>query len=287
MDYCSTCRRHLNGALVCPGCGACAPDIAPHTADGPHGRSGPAPAVTSAAPATTAHQDPTGTWHDILHDRLLDGEAESSAAMDRAPHAAAEVEDPPPARQGRAARRRRPVRRRRNRRRAVVAGVVALLGGGLTIGMVDRHSTDRAQATVAPDDRRTGAVQEQTPERNRPAAAPATARHTHRPSHAPSRPPTATNAPRQQSLTASPRVTPPSARPGTVAPVRPAATPTPRPRSTAPAGGGTAPDRSGTTAQRRPAPTADDGTRPGTSRTGPSRVPTSPTEVCLIGLCLG
>ncbi|MYS31824.1 hypothetical protein GTW38_33930, partial [Streptomyces sp. SID7804] len=29
MDYCSTCRRHLNGALVCPGCGAYAPDIAP------------------------------------------------------------------------------------------------------------------------------------------------------------------------------------------------------------------------------------------------------------------
>ncbi|WP_444545799.1 SCO2400 family protein [Streptomyces tendae] len=30
MDYCSSCRRHLNGALVCPGCGAYAPDIDPH-----------------------------------------------------------------------------------------------------------------------------------------------------------------------------------------------------------------------------------------------------------------
>ncbi|WP_456340875.1 SCO2400 family protein, partial [Streptomyces shenzhenensis] len=29
MDYCSSCRRHLNGALACPGCGAYAPDIAP------------------------------------------------------------------------------------------------------------------------------------------------------------------------------------------------------------------------------------------------------------------
>ncbi|MFF3753490.1 hypothetical protein ACFYYH_23960 [Streptomyces sp. NPDC002018] len=29
MDYCSSCRRTLNGALVCPGCGAYAPDIAP------------------------------------------------------------------------------------------------------------------------------------------------------------------------------------------------------------------------------------------------------------------
>ena len=33
MDYCSTCRRHLNGALVCPGCGAYAPDIAPRTVE--------------------------------------------------------------------------------------------------------------------------------------------------------------------------------------------------------------------------------------------------------------
>jgi hypothetical protein len=29
MDHCSTCRRTLNGALVCPGCGAYAPDIDP------------------------------------------------------------------------------------------------------------------------------------------------------------------------------------------------------------------------------------------------------------------
>ncbi|MGW1915529.1 SCO2400 family protein [Streptomyces sp. NPDC002076] len=58
MDYCSTCRRHLNGALVCPGCGAYAPDIAPPAA---HGRSGSPPATTSAAPATTAHPDPTAS----------------------------------------------------------------------------------------------------------------------------------------------------------------------------------------------------------------------------------
>ncbi|MER6063574.1 hypothetical protein ABT167_20755 [Streptomyces sp. NPDC001792] len=124
--------RHLNSALVCPGCGACAPDIAPH--------------------------------------------------------AAAEVEDPPPARQG------RPGRRRKNRRRAVVAGVVALVGGGLTVGMVDRHPTDRAQAAVAPGDRRTGAGQEQTPDKDHPATAPATAPHTHRPSRTPSQPPTAADA---------------------------------------------------------------------------------------------
>src|SRR5690606_16786591 len=36
MDYCSTCHRHLNGALVCPGCGAYAPDIAPGVLGGHH-----------------------------------------------------------------------------------------------------------------------------------------------------------------------------------------------------------------------------------------------------------
>ncbi|MEV6050153.1 hypothetical protein [Streptomyces sp. NPDC052107] len=284
MDYCSTCRRHLNGALVCPGCGAYAPDIAPRAADG---RSGPAPAMTSAAPATTAHRDPagSGTWHDSL----LDGEAESSAAADVVPHVTAGVEDPPPARRGRAARRRRPARWRNNRRRAAVASVVALVGGGLTIAMVDRHPADRAPAAVAPDDRRTGAVQEQTPEQNRPAAAPATAQHTHRPSHAPSRPqpPTATNTPRQQSLAASPRTPPPIARPDTVTAARPAATPAPQPRSTAPAAGDKAPSPSGTTAEQRPAPASGDSTKPGMSRTSPSRASTSPTEVCLLALCLG
>ncbi|WP_457034108.1 SCO2400 family protein, partial [Kitasatospora sp. P5_F3] len=29
MDYCAPCRRHLNGALSCPGCGAPASAAAP------------------------------------------------------------------------------------------------------------------------------------------------------------------------------------------------------------------------------------------------------------------
>ncbi|MBM9510662.1 SCO2400 family protein [Actinacidiphila acididurans] len=43
MDYCYSCRRTLNGALVCPGCGAYAPDIAPppyHQEDEPAGTAG-------------------------------------------------------------------------------------------------------------------------------------------------------------------------------------------------------------------------------------------------------
>jgi hypothetical protein len=68
MDYCSSCRRKLNGALVCPGCGAYAPDIDPA---GPMAKAtaakraarGTAPrsTVTDTAPASpdgpTAYDD--------------------------------------------------------------------------------------------------------------------------------------------------------------------------------------------------------------------------------------
>ncbi|NEC51269.1 hypothetical protein G3I18_22270, partial [Actinospica acidiphila] len=59
MDYCSTCRRHLNGALVCPGCGAYAPDIAPGGMVGGH--RVPGRAATGSAPR--AAEAPTeGGW---------------------------------------------------------------------------------------------------------------------------------------------------------------------------------------------------------------------------------
>ncbi|MGW1167840.1 SCO2400 family protein [Streptomyces sp. NPDC002550] len=277
MDYCSSCRRHLNGALVCPGCGAYAPDIAPPVADG---HSGSAPAMTSAGPATTADRDPAASV--TRHDGLLDGEAQSSAA----PHIASDVEDLLPARPGRAARRRRLARWRKNKRRAAVASAVALVGGGLSIAMMDQHTTDRAQAATAPDDPGTSAVQERTPQQNRPVSAPATARHSHRPSHV-STQPQPTNSPRQQSLAASPRTTSVVARPDTVAPAHPAVPATPRPQGTASAAGDTAPVRSGRTAQQQTAPATGDGT-PGTPQTAsPSQASTSPTQVCLLGLCLG
>ncbi|MFF2432165.1 SCO2400 family protein [Streptomyces mirabilis] len=283
MDYCSSCRRHLNGALVCPGCGAYAPDIAPPAADG---HSGSARAMTSARPATTTHRDPAASV--TGHDSLPDGVAEPSTAKGVAPHVAADIEDLPPARQGRAARRRRLARWRKNKRRAAVASAVAFVGGGLSIAMMDRHATDRAQAATAPDDPRAGAGQEHTPQQNPPAAAPATAQHSHRPSHSPSQPQTPTaNAPQQQTLRAPSRTTSPIARPDTTVPARPAATATPQPQSTAPAAGNTTPDRSGTAAQQQPAPATGDGTKPNASQTSPSRASTSPTEVCLLGLCLG
>ncbi|KFG01953.1 hypothetical protein IQ62_04435 [Streptomyces scabiei] len=71
MDYCTSCRRHLNGALVCPGCGAYAPDIAPATIDSrvapsrPTGTTAgsvmiPLPPTTPAAPMVPTL--PAATW---------------------------------------------------------------------------------------------------------------------------------------------------------------------------------------------------------------------------------
>ena len=87
MDYCSSCRRHLNGALVCPGCGAYAPDIAPTTSEG---RTVPGPATTTGAVASWA---PSQTWpgdglhqeaDDWLHSAAVDSAGRDSAAVDEA-----------------------------------------------------------------------------------------------------------------------------------------------------------------------------------------------------------
>ncbi|WP_446033615.1 SCO2400 family protein, partial [Streptomyces olivaceus] len=178
MDYCSSCRRHLNGALVCPGCGAYAPDIDPHVAgdDGDEGDAVPPAPVSVPVPALAV-----------------------------APVADIDVGDVPPARQqGRAARRRQLARWKKNKRRAVVASAVALVGGGLTLASMDRHSDDRAQAATASDNRdpSVGAV----PQGQRPPAttAPAVPERTHRsssPAPGPSQPqagPTADGAAPQQ-----------------------------------------------------------------------------------------
>ncbi|MFE2275913.1 hypothetical protein ACFXAE_01290 [Streptomyces sp. NPDC059454] len=118
MDYCSTCRRHLNGALVCPGCGAYAPDIAPaviggRTVPGPATAVAPDTVVMPPAPRPASISTPTGT--------------------------------------GRAARRRQLVRWKKTQRRALVATAVAFVGGGLTLASTDRGGSDRAQAATAPD----------------------------------------------------------------------------------------------------------------------------------------
>ena len=55
MDYCTTCRRHLNGALICPGCGELTDNATKHhdETDG-----------TAALPEVAAGQDAVVVHHD-------------------------------------------------------------------------------------------------------------------------------------------------------------------------------------------------------------------------------
>ncbi|MET9655750.1 hypothetical protein ABZY11_01850, partial [Streptomyces sp. NPDC006510] len=154
MDYCSSCRRTLNGALVCPGCGAYAPDIAPV---GHH--------VHNAAPVTvkTVETWPAEPWPVPETPEQAD-RPDSAASLDfdsDAPRTGAGLSSDAgpavPATQGRAARRRQLARWKKHRRRAVLASTVALVGGGLTLAVLpSRPSTGHdAQATMTPEPKAT------------------------------------------------------------------------------------------------------------------------------------
>ncbi|QFR02792.1 hypothetical protein F9278_25060 [Streptomyces phaeolivaceus] len=209
MDYCTSCRRHLNGALVCPGCGAYAPDIAPATIDsrvpsGPTGPTATGPMTTPMPPTTPAAPMvptlPTAAWgygavdagwHEgpvsdgFAGNRPVSGikdidadmyaRSDAGPALDGDPDADADVdvdvEGVPVAPQGRAARRRQLARWKKNQRRAVVATAVALVGGGLTVMGMDRQSTDRTQAATAPDAESLGTVEEQGSQGGRTSSA--------------------------------------------------------------------------------------------------------------------
>ena len=158
MDYCSSCRRHLNGALVCPGCGAYAPDIAPVTA---HGRTTVAPAATALWPEAAGIPDAYDGFDDFQEP---DGDVETPAS------AAPGV--------GRAARRRQRARWKKNQRRAVVATAVALVGGGLTVASMDRGSGHGNQASAATDLSSMGAGEQSVDtSADLPSTTPGTGKH--------------------------------------------------------------------------------------------------------------
>ncbi|MEU0026825.1 hypothetical protein [Streptomyces sp. NPDC006335] len=156
MDYCSSCRRHLNGALACPGCGAYAPDIAPpaHV----YGTAGTAAAAWDEAPK----------WHDTgLHEEPAAGAEPGVPSED--------VADAPVMKEGRAARRRQKARWRKNQRKAVVATAVALVGGGLTVTAMNQQSNTRTQAAASPDTRSMGVAELPTSGDALPESTPAKA----------------------------------------------------------------------------------------------------------------
>ncbi|KOV74480.1 hypothetical protein ADL01_17775 [Streptomyces sp. NRRL WC-3618] len=164
MDYCSTCRRHLNGALMCPGCGAYAPDIAP-LADGT-----PAPAAGTVA---AARQVPSQVWNDADSDTEA-----SSAPPTEDPYDGPDAPSPAPA--GRAARRRQRERWKKTQRKALVATAVALVGGGLTVASLNRQTPDRTQAASAPDREVMGMAEEEATEPTPVASPLADTRRTER-----------------------------------------------------------------------------------------------------------
>ncbi|MEU0943682.1 hypothetical protein ABZ379_12910 [Streptomyces canus] len=158
MDYCSSCRRHLNGALACPGCGAYAPDIAPpaHV----YGTTGTAAAAWDEAPK----------WHDagLPEEPGTDAGVPSEDVTD--------VADAPVVAEGRAARRRQRARWKKNQRKAVVATAVALVGGGLTVSAMNQQSNTRTQASTSPDNRSMGVAELPTSDDSLPASTPVKAR---------------------------------------------------------------------------------------------------------------
>jgi hypothetical protein len=277
MDYCSTCRRHLNGALVCPGCGAYAPDIAPSVV-----ASG-----TVAEPVTTEV-----TWQEE-------------------PPAAGPSVDPAgvtPSPTGRAARRRRLARMKKTQRRALVATAVAFVGGGLTVAssQLARPADHRAQAATAPDTTGMGVAEEPAAEYESPTPDGAgVARST------PGRTARSAEGPRRTPATPSDTRTDAAAAPGAAAPVAP------QPRTTpatsdytgqAPAQVPAQSDTGAVAAQPPAPPAADDGTASdtsgssgsgssgsGSSQASPAPSPTSPSDtsaatqekLCVLVICLG
>ncbi|MFD7441934.1 hypothetical protein [Streptomyces sp. NPDC059909] len=109
MDYCHQCRRHLNGALACAGCGTPAEELRHHS-----------PAAPAPAPADDVVVELGGAYD----------EDRPPAGRRRAPA------------QGRRSRRAAGTRRRRKRGRKVLIGTVglALAAGALSLAELAREA---------------------------------------------------------------------------------------------------------------------------------------------------
>ncbi|MFI1468983.1 hypothetical protein [Streptomyces wuyuanensis] len=168
MDYCTSCRRDLNGALVCPGCGAYAPDIAP-----PSHRHHAAGTSTVTARLATDGQDVRDRGSYPSGAAYFDAPLNSSPPDTAPPHSAGRLDGPgvptgddagaadaddgitggAATGQGRAARRRQLARWKKHRRRAAAATAVALVGGGLTVAALPsgKPAANHAQASAPPE----------------------------------------------------------------------------------------------------------------------------------------
>ncbi|MEW2625459.1 hypothetical protein [Streptomyces sp. NPDC048106] len=281
MDYCSECRRHLNGALVCPGCGAYAPDIAP---PGTLRHDGP----VAAGPGTTAFSSGFEPAPDPFRPDFEPAPGPFPGEPSTTAGASADVDDAPPVREGRAARRRQQARWKKNQRRAVVATAVALVGGGLTLASMDRHTAGRAQAAALPDDGAMGtATRPEAPGQDPgPSAAPSTS-PAHHATPTTRTPGGAAPAVRQTPVTHR-RTAPSDPRPDAAAPATPvtAAQPASTPTPASPATGSTSTPAPSAPSTPAPAP-ATGGSDQATTPSTPARASTSPEQLCVLVLCIG
>ncbi|MGW6830468.1 SCO2400 family protein [Streptomyces massasporeus] len=307
MDYCSSCRRHLNGALVCPGCGAYAPDIDPSTIGG-RTSTAPVPVVTPAptaapgGPTAWEYPAPTGTWHDETswdetptHTPQGPGSG-SSEAPDAPDTDPAEGHEARP--QGRAARRRQMARWKKNQRRAVVATAVALVGGGLTVAAMNGNAKPGVQAAATPEDTTMGGAAGEAPTYADPTPSQ---KDTPRSAATPTAPSHADRASRHdRSRAADPRTAPADTH--TDAAAAPRELPlTTAPRKSVTDSVDTATGTAGSSASKATEPTtppaagsdAEQPSSPSTTApettTPPETSPadSKPKELCLLVICLG
>lgn len=158
MDYCDPCRRHLNGALACPGCGTSAesprwrePDQGGYRA-APSGAEGEAPQRPEGPEGPDGEYGESGGYDERVDD--ADGEPSGRAARRRG-RGRGPVADGP----GGASRRDRKAaaHRRRRRRTLFVAAGFVLAAGGLSLAELGMDAPVRRRSRPRPEaSRRTG-----------------------------------------------------------------------------------------------------------------------------------
>ncbi|MGV9909230.1 SCO2400 family protein [Streptomyces tendae] len=271
MDYCHPCRRHLNGALACPGCGTPAHEL--RASDGAltasevfDRRYGVEPAAAGETPGEAQGRKlddaPDGTLGDDAdgptHGPLEDADGPTRDRLDEDPDDAT----PPGARSSRRDRKAAAHRRRRRRTLLVVAGFV-LAAGGLSLaelGMDAPHSPDKPAA--AGGETTDGEATREVGEASAVPVDDTSGRTT--PSGTPS-----PDASASTSASGSPSSSPETTKsPSATEPDSPSASRTPSPDRTGPAD----PDPS-------PPETSDD-SPPTTTPTPPPSPDPTPTETC-------
>lgn len=330
MDYCYSCRRNLNGALVCPGCGAYAPDIAPPSyrfqspavahpatmapeiapatmnpmASGPEpwglygGEQFPDAGAYSSAPGFDT--DPafgSGSGYESAFDAVPMGDAmaEDTAAGEMAADAEGADADaayavPAIARRGsgRADRRRQMERWKKNKRRAVAATVVAIAGGALTAATLPNNSSKGQSNTASAPEGGTPVSTLTSTSTDSATVQPDADASQHKAAH-----PSTTTAPKQHTTVSVHPAATSSPQPNNTATYPLVqSSPAPHPAATAPTSGNgnTVQQATGSTQAPAPATTtqAPAPSSPSTPTTTNPAPPasTSPTQVCLLFLCL-